>query len=619
MAEDNLNPHINSPDTGKSDKDSEASNSNIRAWKHVSIFIALAAAILTLIAAMIIHNPLVLVLVLLFVLVLLEGLALGGFGVVLGQQQLRGYGAALIATARFLPGAAALATVVIYLTPWSGSIGGTNAPFWGSGIALVAWMTVAIFCLRFTDAQYAIPSSYGELRQRLDLLKSQLSVLCTENTRHNVPCKIMACKQAHAQIEMIEEEFNQRGLSWALARGYINVWNRLHRAEEAMIEVAPQEVVIAGALNDVLRLQGSNIDHDEALIYRLRQAIDVIEPDALRYLKGPLANNPPDRPPAVTAAANLGAGAPGGNTSQQAQARAVLRDVRCAINEFRDGRWNGLIVARNRLIATMIFTGMTAYMLLSIAIILGVQRPAIAAASTYYLVGATIGLLNQLRSASQNDTAVEDYGLSAARLITMPLLCGLAAIGGVVLMAMPQMGNSSSSNTAPLAITTPSNLPKGVSEQLYHQRIDATGGTPPYSWLSINGPMPEGMKLEATGDLIANVPKKTDSTTPVKFTAQVKDSTESSVSKPFFMDITSPAKESAVKQPSPQILAGSAPNLARSLEDIFDLHNMINLLLAAVFGLTPGLLFDRLQQQSEKYKDDLKGSEASQVNRQPQK
>lgn len=647
-----------------------------------------------------------------FVIGLVAGLSVGGFGVAWRRQQLRSYGAALIATAAFLPGAAALSTVLIFLTPWTVFGEEKYAPFWGSGIGLLVWLISAMFCLRFTDARFAIPSSYGELRQRLAQLKSQLSVLCPENTRHSDPCKSMACKQAHAQIEMIEEEFNQRGLSWALARGYINVWNRLHRAEEAMLEVAPKETVIAGALNDVLRLQGSKIDHDEDLTGRLRQAIDVIDPSANRYLQGAAASafplvittpspledayttetysqklaasggtppiqwsssqgsTPPDglqlaadgvlsgtpqtltsgaasfsvratdsanvtatkaftltiktgpspnHPPASAAAANAGAAAQGGNANQQAQARAVLRDVRCAINEFRDGRWNGLIVARNRLIATMIFTGMTAYMLLAIAIIRGVQRPAITAASTFYLVGATIGLLNQLRSASQNDTAVEDYGLTTARLITMPLFCGLAAIGGVALMAMPQMANSSSSNVAPLTITTPSNLAAGLSEQLYHQRIDASGGTPPYSWLSINGPMPEGMELKATGDLIAKVSKKTGSTKSVKFTAEVKDSTGTSVSKPFFMDITSATKESTVKQPSPQVAAVSAPNLVRSLEDIFDLHkNMIGLLLAAVFGLTPGLLFDRLQQQSEKYKTDLKSSEATQGNPQKQ-
>ena len=54
-----------------------------------------------------------------------------------------------------------------------------------------------------------------------------------------------------------------------------------------------------------------------------------------------------------------------------------------------------------------------------------------------------------------------------------------------------------------------------------------------------------------------------------------------------------------------------------SLVGIFDLSsnskNLVGLLVAAVFGLTPGLLFTRLQQQAENYAADLKTSEATQA------
>jgi hypothetical protein len=260
---------------------------------------------------------------------------------------------------------------------------------------------------------------------------------------------------------------------------------------------------------------------------------------------------------------------------------------------------------------------MTAYTLLAIAIITGAQQSAIAAASAFYLVGATVGLLNQLRGVSQSDTAVEDYGLSIARLIAMPLFCGLAAIGGVVLTALPQMANPNSSLTSPLAITTPSTLATGVFEKPYHQRIDAAGGTPPYSWSYSNGPLPDGMELETTGagDLIAKLPKSLEPKTQrMTVTAQVKDKTGAMVEKPFFLKFTSAATKVAENQPVPKAETTSPPTLVRSLEDIFNLSkNLIGLLVAAVFGLTPGLLFERLQQQSDKYKSDLKSSEATQV------
>jgi hypothetical protein len=47
------------------------------------------------------------------------------------------------------------------------------------------------------------------------------------------------------------------------------------------------------------------------------------------------------------------------------------------------------------------------------------------------------------------------------------------------------------------------------------------------------------------------------------------------------------------------------------LKYIFNLdNNIMGLVVAAVFGLTPGLLFEQIQKQAEKYKTDLRSSEA---------
>jgi hypothetical protein len=54
------------------------------------------------------------------------------------------------------------------------------------------------------------------------------------------------------------------------------------------------------------------------------------------------------------------------------------------------------------------------------------------------------------------------------------------------------------------------------------------------------------------------------------------------------------------------------PQTPPNLEDIFDFKkNLIGLFVAAVFGLAPGLLFDRLQQQADRYKADLKSSKST--------
>jgi formate-dependent nitrite reductase membrane component NrfD len=53
---------------------------------------------------------------------------------------------------------------------------------------------------------------------------------------------------------------------------------------------------------------------------------------------------------------------------------------------------------------------------------------------TYYLVGALVGLFAELYGASRGHLrAVHDYGLALVRLLTIPVLSGIAAVLGVVL------------------------------------------------------------------------------------------------------------------------------------------------------------------------------------------
>lgn len=51
---------------------------------------------------------------------------------------------------------------------------------------------------------------------------------------------------------------------------------------------------------------------------------------------------------------------------------------------------------------------------------------------------------------------------------------------------------------------------------------------------------------------------------------------------------------------------------APKLKEIFNFEiNLIGLFVALVFGMMPGLLFERLQQQADRYKTDLKSSKSS--------
>jgi hypothetical protein len=156
------------------------------------------------------------------------------------------------------------------------------------------------------------------------------------------------------------------------------------------------------------------------------------------------------------------------------------------------------------------------YVLVSLGIVMQTPIDMIVAAASYFLVGAIVGLFSRLRTESEAERAIEDFGLSSARLIHRPLFSGLAAISGVVLIGM---------------LSGPLNSPL----------------------------MPAGNVVGA------------GQAGPAAVAAQVVP-----------------------------------------LDHIFDLQKYpFGLILAALFGLTPSLLIRRLEQETDKYKIDLKSTASS--------
>jgi hypothetical protein len=213
--------------------------------------------------------------------------------------------------------------------------------------------------------------------------------------------------------------------AWLLATGYVDLWELLHDAEEALFLVDSNEEVIAAAVLDEMSLMGSHIPAYDELRAKLRLAVVAL--GGVRYLH-PLPPVPLDVPVDLTTEAGKAA---------ERQARMVLRDVRNAINEFRDNSRDGIVRTRNLLVQTGTATGLAAYSLLALAILHKAAAEEIVAAAVFYLVGGLVGLFNQLNSLSNAKAAtVEDFGLARARLFFAPILSGLAGAGGVVVTAM---------------------------------------------------------------------------------------------------------------------------------------------------------------------------------------
>lgn len=421
--------------------------------------------------------------------------------------------AAFVSSAPLLPCIAAISAVALYLARlepmpvWNRQINDL-AVLLGILAALGVWPLLAVLFQRFASADRANPRAYGELSERLDQLNVRLEILRGQLNEPDI-----LYQQACRHRDVIAQELGlaagggrpAAGLPWVLGTGYINLVSRLHRAEEALLQIEPRALVISSAWHDEWCLRNSTLDNRDKLLDQLICARNILSVGPCGVTQrsecAPICAAAPD--PKPLSSEELAA--------REREARAVLRAVRYSLNDFRDTRRDALVRARNRLNKTGAFTGLAAFVFLSLAIMLDVGPSTIVAITAFYLVGAIVGLFNRLRTAADSEEAVEDYGLTGTRLIHTPLFSGLAAIGGVALAAL----------------------------------------------------------LPVAFDTVAFVPASVDA-------------------------------------------AQSASTIAQSLrlDQVFNLQTYpFGLVVAAIFGLTPSLLVDRLNRQTDRFKDDLRRSE----------
>ena len=229
-------------------------------------------------------------------------------------------------------------------------------------------------------------------------------------------------------LATLDVELQKGGLHWLDGSGYLNAWNLIHRAEEALICTAPVEDVFKEALHDDAAIDGSGIPTRDDSLNMLRLAVRKLSPAAGIYMKPPAvepsvlaanSNNPDPSDPRVAM-----------------EARNAIRVAKLTLGEFRDALWDGLVRNRNMLVLTSVLTGILSYVLLCVVLLLNATTPEIQAALIFYLVGAFTGMFGRLITESQTDTAIDDYGLTQAREVLTPLIAGLAALAGVFLLAI---------------------------------------------------------------------------------------------------------------------------------------------------------------------------------------
>jgi hypothetical protein len=249
--------------------------------------------------------------------------------------------------------------------------------------------------------------------------------------------------------------------------GYVNAWNWLHRTEEALIEIEPIEMVVSGAYHDYMAIANSKMDNSKDLLANLTDATKKLDPKfASVFAASSLSSGESEILGEIGQGVNkieqgvhelatkLGVQLSesddqaaktdknhASTPDTEANARVTLQEIRRALNEFRDTQRLGIVSLRNQLMANIFVTGFVTYALLCTVVLAVVhtnnsvqpERATILAAVVFYIVGAMAGLFGRIYSESKANTGGDDYGLSLGRLISTPLISGIAGIGGVFL------------------------------------------------------------------------------------------------------------------------------------------------------------------------------------------
>lgn len=142
-------------------------------------------------------------------------------------------------------------------------------------------------------------------------------------------------------------------------------------------------------------------------------------------------------------------------------ARALVRESGYRIHEAKNDAWDQIINLRNRLFATLVLAVLLTYALVVLAVLRPVTEDAMTAAVAFFLVGAIVGVFNELyRTSRRTKGTVFDYGLGRIRLMATPVLSGIAALGGILFTNLA--GSLLISGTTP----TQENAPTPAAESM---------------------------------------------------------------------------------------------------------------------------------------------------------
>jgi hypothetical protein len=299
----------------------------------------------------------------------------------------------------------------------------------------------------------------------------------------------------------------------------------------------------------------------------------------------------------------------GDDREKRLRARDVLATVHAAVQGYRGGLWARLARARWQLLRTTTFAGLGAFLVLALALISNVSGPHLISGWAYFVTGAVAGLFLRLRNASSESHVTDDYGLEIARLYQTPLLSGIAAVIGVVIMAsvagsvLSDILNPTPNPPAVVASPAPSSA-ASIGPSI--SPLPSPSSTPSLAPSPSPTPLPTPSSTGDSSEPLDGPGVASASMAPPEAFETPRPSPSPSVS-PSAVP-TAPPSPGA----TPPTESGGQSTTARDLDQAFSLNEYsVGIIVALIFGLTPGLVLDRLNASLNRTKSALVSSQST--------
>jgi hypothetical protein len=300
-------------------------------------------------------------------------------------------------------------SVVLMVLLYSGFAGRgiPGAAFWSVVLASMVGVAAGLFMSNRAAAIQAstepYPEQESEIRERCSQAWSRLASIVSTDA-----------ELIRRSLRRLDDELKRTGPQWLDGAGYLDAWSHIHEAEESLLPIDTDTNIAAAALNDLLRLNNSDIGSKEKLADELKQAIPHLSANSGSNL------NPP---------------APQPVPSDPSTAKQRIKNVRIAINEDREGKWRQVLKARNGLGLGVLAASLITYVMVAVAIDVGINPHTLISAGVFFAVGAAVSMAHQLALRAKSQSEVEDFGYANVKLLVAPVLSGLVAVLAVAILA----------------------------------------------------------------------------------------------------------------------------------------------------------------------------------------